>query len=119
MFVFEVGLGPVAFAFKPWLGLLFFATYAVYFTREIRNREGAGSSVDLAPLRLQPKAARPSRLAVITQTVGTLAVIFAASQLFVRQLEWVGPQLGLSAAVTALLLSPLATELPETMNAWL
>ena len=56
---------------------------------------------------------------MITQTVGTLAVIFAASQLFVRQLEWVGPQLGLSAAVTALLLSPLATELPETMNAWL
>jgi cation:H+ antiporter len=119
VFVFKVGLGLVAFAFKPWLGLLFFATYVVYFTREIRNREGAGSTVDLEPLRLQPKAARPSRLAVIGQTLGTLVVIFAASQLFVHQLEWVGPQLGLSATVTALLLSPLATEMPETMNAWL
>jgi cation:H+ antiporter len=37
--------------------------------------------------------------------------------LFVAQLEWAGPALGLSAAVTALLLSPIATELPEVMNA--
>jgi cation:H+ antiporter len=44
-------------------------------------------------------------------------VIFAASQLFVHQLETVGPMLGLPATVTALLLSPIATELPETMNA--
>jgi cation:H+ antiporter len=44
-------------------------------------------------------------------------VIFAASQVFVKQLEWAGPKLGLSATVTALLLSPIATELPETMNA--
>jgi cation:H+ antiporter len=30
---------------------------------------------------------------------------------------WAGPALGLPAAVVALLLSPIATELPETMNA--
>ena len=55
--------------------------------------------------------------ALVTQTLVTLAVIFAASQLFVRHLEAVGPMLGLSASVTALLLSPIATELPEIMNA--
>jgi cation:H+ antiporter len=47
----------------------------------------------------------------------SLAIVFAASQLFVRQLEAVGAELGLSASVTALLLSPVATELPEVMNA--
>jgi cation:H+ antiporter len=36
---------------------------------------------------------------------------------FVGQLEWAGPALGLPSAVVALLLSPIATELPETMNA--
>ena len=51
------------------------------------------------------------------QTVGALAVIFFASQLFVHQLEAVGPWLGLSPQLVALLLSPIATELPETMNA--
>jgi cation:H+ antiporter len=44
-------------------------------------------------------------------------VIFAVSQLFVVQLEWAGPALGLSPVVVALLLAPIATELPETMNA--
>jgi cation:H+ antiporter len=44
-------------------------------------------------------------------------VIFGASQLFVRQLEWAGPALGLSPVVVALLLSPIATELPEILNA--
>lgn len=33
------------------------------------------------------------------------------------QLEWAGPVLGLSPVVVALLLSPVATELPETLNA--
>jgi cation:H+ antiporter len=49
--------------------------------------------------------------------VVTLGVIFVASQLFVHQLEWAGPALGLPPVVVALLLSPVATELPEVMNA--
>jgi cation:H+ antiporter len=51
------------------------------------------------------------------QTLGALAVIFVASQIFVCQLDAIGPMLGLSGAITALLLSPIATELPEIMNA--
>ncbi len=117
VFVIKVGLGLVAFAIKPWLGVLFFATYAVYFSRELGNRDGAGETEGLAPLKLQPGRATPSTAAVVIQTIATLAVIFGASQLFVHQLEWAGPQLGLSATVTALLLSPVATELPEVMNA--
>ena len=118
VFVVKVALGLVAFTFKPWLGFVFFATYGVYFAGEVGNREGAGAHTDeLEPLKLQRRRPRPSRAAVILQTVGTLTVIFGASQLFVHQLEWAGPRLGLSATVTALLLSPIATELPETMNA--
>jgi cation:H+ antiporter len=116
IFVVKVALGLVAFAYKPWLGLLFFAAYIVYFWHEMR---GAGDhhSGELAPLRLQRRRATPSGWAIAAQTAGALAVIFAASQLFVHQLESVGPILGLPATVTALLLSPIATELPETMNA--
>jgi cation:H+ antiporter len=116
IFVVKVGLGLVAFAFKPWLGLLFFVAYAVYFWRELRGG-GAASAVDLEPLKLQPRRAVPSRLAVLAQTGVTLVVIFVASQVFVGQLEWAGPAMGLPPVVVALLLSPIATELPETMNA--
>ncbi len=117
IFVVKVALGLVAFAFKPWCGLLFFAAYGVYFFKEMRADAEVHSSVDLEPLKLQPNRKTPSGWAVLVQTAVTLVIIFAASQLFVAQLEWAGPQLGLSAAVTALLLSPVATELPEVMNA--
>jgi cation:H+ antiporter len=117
VFVVKVALGLVAFAIKPWLGLLFFAVYAVYFSREIRGGHLAHDEEELAPLKLQPRAARPATAAVLVQTLGAVAVIFVSSQVFVYQLDAIGPMLGLSSAVTALLLSPIATELPETMNA--
>jgi cation:H+ antiporter len=118
IFVVKVALGLVAFAFKPWLGLLFFAAYAVYFWREIRGDGGEhGGSDELEPLLLQRRRPRPQTWAVIVQTLATLVIIFIASQLFVHQLDAIGPMLGLPAAVTALLLSPIATELPEIMNA--
>jgi cation:H+ antiporter len=117
VFVVKVALGLVAFAIKPWFGVLFFAVYAVYFWREIRGGQPDEAEEDLAPLKLQPRAARPAAAAVLAQTLGALAVIFVSSQLFVHQLDAIGPMLGLSGAVTALLLSPIATELPEIMNA--
>jgi len=117
IFAVKVAVGLVAFAIKPWLGLLFFATYGVYFWREMHAEGDAASSADLEPLKLQPQRATPARWAVIAQTLVTLAIIFGASQLFVHQLEWAGPALGLPAAVVALLLSPIATELPEVLNA--
>jgi cation:H+ antiporter len=119
IFVVKVGLGLVAFAGKSWLGLLFFAVYAVYFWREVSAGRAADHAGDdgLAPLRIQPKRAVPASWAVVAQTLATLAVIFFASQIFVGSLGTVGPAIGLPATVTALLLSPIATELPETLNA--
>ncbi|KIF71951.1 membrane protein [Streptomyces sp. AcH 505] len=118
IFVVKVVLGLVAFAYKPVLGLLFFAAYGVYFWREIRGGgDGDEDDEELEPLKLQPRAASPATWAVVVQTLATLLVIFFASQLFVKQLDAIGPMLGLPTAVTALLLSPVATELPEVMNA--
>ncbi|ONI79793.1 hypothetical protein ALI144C_23925 [Actinosynnema sp. ALI-1.44] len=117
VFVVKVALGLVAFAIKPWLGLLFFAVYAVYAVREMRQKDADDAEDELEPLKLQRRRATPATWAVVAQTLGALAVIFAASKLFVVQLDTVGPMLGLSATLTALLLAPIATELPEIMNA--
>jgi cation:H+ antiporter len=117
IFIFKVALGLVAFAVKPWLGLLFFAAYGVYFWREMRGTGEHASADDLEPLKLQPRRVTPTKAAVLIQVGVTLALIFGASQLFVAQLEWAGPALGLPSVVVALLISPVATELPEVMNA--
>jgi cation:H+ antiporter len=54
---------------------------------------------------------------VVAQTVIALVVIAAASRLFVGQLEAIGAFFSLPAHLVALVLSPVATELPETVNA--
>ena len=117
IFISQVALGLVTFALKPWLGLLFFAAFAVYIRREMSPAGEQASGEDLEPLKLQPQRAKPTRAAVLVQVLVTLGLIFGASQLFVAQLEWAGPALGLPAVVVALLISPVATELPEVMNA--
>jgi len=118
VFVFKVGLGLVAFAWKPWLGTLFLAAYGLYVWRELRSEGHAEDEVEgdgKEPLKLRPHD--PSMTWALLQTGAALVVIFLASQLFVHQLEAVGPWLGLSPQLVALLLSPIATELPEILNA--
>lgn len=130
IFVCKVALGLVAFAWKPWLGVVFLLAYGVYVVREMRRtttipthaEKVAGAAVDeddlaLAPLKFQPHAAEPATGWVMLQTGMALVVIFLSSQFFVHQLDALGPLLHLSPQLVALLLSPVATELPEILNA--
>jgi cation:H+ antiporter len=117
IFVVKVGLGLVAFAFKPWLGVLFLAAYGVYVWREMRSDDRAPEEETLEPLKFQPGRAEPALRWVVTQTVAALLVIAVASRLFVSQLEAIGAAFALPPHLVALILSPVATELPETVNA--
>jgi cation:H+ antiporter len=117
IFVVKCGLGLVAFAFKPWLGVLFLLAYALYVWRELRNDDSASIDEVLEPLKCQPRAVSPSLAAVLGQTILALLVIAFASHVFVSQIETIGVAMHMPPHLVALLLSPVATELPETMNA--
>lgn len=116
IFLCKIGLGLVAFAFKPWLGALFLAAYGAYFWKEMRGEQEDGQH-DLEPLKIAPKVANPSASLAVVQTLVALAVIFVCSKLFVGQLDTLGPRLGMRPQLVALLFSPIATELPEILNA--
>jgi cation:H+ antiporter len=115
IFVGKVALGLFVFAYKPWLGMLFLIAYVVYLLRELRGAQVLGAEV-LEPLKLHPKG-NPGLLWPLLQTSLALIAIAIASKVFVGQLESIGIWAGLSPQLVALLLSPMATELPETMNA--
>ena len=118
LFAAKILLGVTAFAFKPWLGIAFLLAYGIYFRSEMSgDQPEEEEGEDLAPLFLRRHEAEPALVWCLLQCLGAVVVIFVASQVFVGQLGLVGPALGLSPQLTALLLSPLATELPETMNA--
>jgi cation:H+ antiporter len=116
IFLFKVALGFVAFALKAWLGWLFLAVYAIYTYLEVVHEDDERDG-ELEPLKFRPKSDNPDWFATSSQTIIALVVIFVASRIFVTQLGTVGPWLGLPSTVVALLLCPVATELPETMNA--
>lgn len=117
IFVVKVGLGLVAFAFKPAFGVLFLAAYGAYLWREMRNDEPVVDECDLEPLKFRPADSSPSLAWAGFQTFVALAVIGAASHAFVGRLASIAAGLGWAPQFVALLLSPLATELPETLNA--
>ncbi len=110
-----VGLGLLVFRYKPWLGAAFLLAYAVYLLRELRGEQDHSDEI-LEPLKLHSRG-DPGLGWPLLQTTVALVVIAIASKVFVGQLQAIGVWAGLSPQLVALLLSPVATELPETMNA--
>lgn len=117
IFIFKIALGLFAFGFKPWLGIGFLFAYALYVRQEMQGTDEPEHLDFIAPLKMNPHAPNPSQSWVLFQTTLSLILIFISSQVFVHQLEFIGPILGLPPQMVALLLSPIATELPEIMNA--
>ncbi len=117
IFTAKFALGLVAFAWKPWLGIGFLLAYALYVWKELRSTGAIGEAEELEPLKFRPHDAVPAVGWALLQTGIALVAIFVASRVFVDQLAVIGPWLGMPPQLVALLLSPVATEMPETMNA--
>lgn len=116
LFAFKLALGLVVFTFKPWCGVLFLLAYAAYVYKEIHcPREDIEDAME--PLRLCPSSQNPPFYWVLAQSFGALLVMGVASHYFVASMQQVGEALQVAPALVALLLSPIATELPETLNA--
>ena len=118
IFALSLGLGLIDFPLKRWVGLVLFGAYGVYVWREMsRDQHEEGEQEEIERLKLRPRDPNPTLGWAALQSVLALIVIAIASRIFVSQLEIIGAHLGVSAQFIALLLSPVATELPETLNA--
>jgi cation:H+ antiporter len=115
IFICTLALGLIGFTGKEWLGFVLLGAYALYVLKELRQE--AGAETELEPLKIRPRDGDPGVFWALLQTTGALLVIFLASHIFVGQLDVIGPWLGLPSQLVALLLSPVATEMPEIMNA--
>jgi cation:H+ antiporter len=89
--------------------------YAVYVWRTVAHGGEAGEQPDR--LYFDPKRpAGPRNPAVVAQVVVGIAAIIGGAHLFVTEIEHLAKQAGVSPLVLALVLAPLATELPEKAN---
>jgi cation:H+ antiporter len=110
----SVGLVELPLYIKVAVALVLAFGYGIY----VRRTLSSGEHLEEVPekLLLLPRSEHPPRLAVVFQTLASLGVIIAGAHFFVDAVEHAAAGLGLPAGLIALILAPLATELPEKFN---
>jgi cation:H+ antiporter len=109
-----VGLVELPLYLKVAFALVLAFGYGLYVRRTLFS----GEHLEEVPKRLLflPRRQKPPLLAVVFQTLASLGVIIAGAHFFVDAVEHAAAGLGLPAGLIALILAPLATELPEKFN---
>jgi cation:H+ antiporter len=114
------GIVPLPLYLKVALGILLVVAYALYIRQTIK---AGGEGVEEPPqkLALWPSSSEAPTWAVAVQVGGTIAVMAAGAHFFVSAVEHLSKSVGVPAGLIALVLAPLATELPEKFNSviWL
>ncbi|HEX4991599.1 MAG TPA: hypothetical protein VFV45_00085 [Rubrobacteraceae bacterium] len=109
------GVVPLPFFLKAALAVLLVVAYAAYVWRTIKSG-GEGLEEPPEKLTLWPSRSEAPIWAVAAQLLGTVAVMGAGAHFFVTAVEHLSESAGLPVGLIALVLAPLATELPEKFN---
>ncbi len=114
------GILPLPQLLKILLTVVLLAAYVLYVVRTIRQGGEAEGDVP-AKLTLWPYRSQGPTWAVAAQLIGTIVVMGFGAHLFVGAVEHLSESIGIPAGIIALVLAPLATELPEKFNSviWL
>jgi cation:H+ antiporter len=99
------------------IGLMSLYVYYMKIKFSAEDEEGGESSLD--PLLFAKQAKTPSYLMIGLQALAGLGGLIAGAHLFVTAAETVAATFAISPLILALLIAPLATELPEMSNSFL
>jgi cation:H+ antiporter len=108
-----VGIVPIG-KFHYVVAALLLVSYAIYVKRTMQS-EGDLTG-ECRALYFHRAAESPQLKRVILQVVVALIAIIFGAQLFVEELTNLSEALGVPALVISLLITPIATELPEKFN---
>ncbi len=112
--------GPPA-ALRIPVGIAFVLSYPLYIRRTLRGGGAVQADETLNPLLFERRAERrrsPALSLCAAQLLVGLGAMVGGAHLFVEQLLQIAKDLGVQAVVLALILAPLATELPEKVNSF-
>jgi cation:H+ antiporter len=93
------------------------AAYGTYVWLTVRTGGDSDAEEELKPLTFDPsKDDPPATFQIVAQLLVALALIIVGAELFVEEITLVAESLGVETVVLALIIAPLATELPEKLN---
>ena len=109
-----VGIVELPLGMKIGLAALLVAAYAYYVRRTLHS----GGALEDVPegLTLWRFRSPPPTWAVVAQALLALTLIVVGAEVFVEAVGYTAGTIGLPAGLVALILAPLATELPEQIN---
>jgi cation:H+ antiporter len=122
---------PVEYWFvRPVVGVGLLVIYAVYSYLTLKTGETQEDSEleDLyfsrvihkcTPASMRKELKEPGTILIIVQVLAALGGIILGANLFVGQIEAIATALSINPLILALIISPLATELPEKFNSML
>lgn len=111
-----------AISFFPWKGLRYLvalflgAAYVAYVYFTIQDGKKLEENFNIRPLILYRKRAVPPLFLIILQLVLALALMVGGARFFVDALIHIAHQLNFSTLLLSLIITPVATELPEKIN---
>jgi cation:H+ antiporter len=103
------------------VGIAVILAYIVYIRRTLLGSGEVQDHASLNPLifeRREEFSTNPSLLLCVIQLLVGLGAMVGGAHLFVEELLHIAESLGVEAVVLALILAPLATELPEKVNSF-
>ncbi|MGB3634525.1 MAG: hypothetical protein WA982_10840 [Rubrobacteraceae bacterium] len=117
LFTIATGAGIVTLPgfLKIILGIALIAAYGYYVWEHLTSD---GEELEEVPenLYIWPGSSPGPTWAVVVQVLGSLAIMATGAHFFVDAVEHGSQSLGIPAGLIALVLAPLATELPEKFN---
>jgi cation:H+ antiporter len=115
------GIVPLPLILKILLAVILLAAYVFYVVRTLKKDDEEEEGETPSNLTLWPSSSPAPTWAVAAQLLGTIAVMAAGAHFFVGAIEHISVAVGIPAGLIALVLAPLATELPEKFNSvlWL
>jgi cation:H+ antiporter len=94
--------------------------YVLYVRSTLKAGGDSDDEEELKPLRFDTsKDDPPETWQIVAQLLVALGFIIGGAELFVQEITKVAEDLGVSALVLALIIAPLATELPEKINSFI
>jgi len=107
-----VGTTPV----RITVAVLLVLGYGAYAWRTVARGGGAEQDDDLRRLYFDRRREQPRTALVWLQTLAGVALVVGGAELFVTEIETLATEIGVPALALALVLAPLASELPEKLN---
>jgi cation:H+ antiporter len=101
---------------KQGLAIGLVAFYGFYVYRTLNKEHVPDEEFELEGLFFAPKTKEPSTFLIMAQLVASLVALLVMVHFFVEEIQSVSTSMKISAMLLSLIITPIATELPEKFN---